>query len=143
MSWTLLTRIAADLSAVGEVGREMKELGNRAGLSADVLIGVELAVCEAINNAIVHAVKDSPDAWISISGEFSSGELVVLVMDEGSPVPEDVLAGVSQENLNQEPASEIENLRTSGWGLDMIDALCAEWSFQSIDGLNTFRLVFR
>ncbi len=128
---------------MGAVGRNIKDLSADAGLGPEVQIRVELAVCEAINNAIVHGLKDIENADVVITAEISPGQLEVLVQDEGSPIPQSVLGGMSQQNLDRELSSEVAELPVSGWGLDMIDALCAEWNFHSTEGINTFRLVFR
>jgi serine/threonine-protein kinase RsbW/stage II sporulation protein AB (anti-sigma F factor) len=62
------------------------EFATNAGLPATLEHDVRLCVSEALSNAVLHAFRDRPDGdlgTVSVSAEAGSGELVVLVGDDG------------------------------------------------------------
>jgi len=134
--------IAARLAAVGPVCLALRELAQEAGLSPEIQMAVELAVCEAINNAIVHALKDHRSAAVEIEIVIEAGRLEVFVREHGREIPAGVIANIDESNLDPGLDCDVASLATSGRGLHMIDALCSEWNYHSAKGVNTFSLYF-
>lgn len=44
---------------------------------------VELAVGEAVGNAVLHAYRDGADGRIAVAGAIEAGQLVITVSDQG------------------------------------------------------------
>jgi serine/threonine-protein kinase RsbW/stage II sporulation protein AB (anti-sigma F factor) len=78
--------LSRDYSAVaGSVPaarRALVDVAREAGAEADRLEAVALAVSEALTNAVVHAYPDRPGE-IKVSAWTASGELVVVISDDG------------------------------------------------------------
>jgi serine/threonine-protein kinase RsbW/stage II sporulation protein AB (anti-sigma F factor) len=72
----------ADPESVPAVRRALAELATEAGASQEQLAAVQLAVSEAMTNAVVHAYGDEPGP-IYVSADLASDELWVLVADDG------------------------------------------------------------
>ena len=60
------------------------EFASRLGASNTVVESVRLAVSEAVSNVVVHGYRDGPAGPVTVSAEAEDGELVVIVLDEGT-----------------------------------------------------------
>lgn len=60
---------------------ELGRLGQKAGISTDVMHDITTAIVEAVNNAQTHAYPEKGD--ITVRMTISNGELVIEVVDEG------------------------------------------------------------
>ena len=134
--------IDACLGAVASVCLAIKDLAMEAGLSAEIQMALELAVCEAVNNAIVHALDNQPQEKVTIETEVQPGKLDIYIRERGTAIPLCVLNNIDEANLDPGTECHLDHLPTSGRGLHMIDALCHEWNYHSAEGVNTFHLVF-
>src|SRR4051812_42552402 len=63
--------------------REVAAYAQRAGLDADGVADVRLAVSEAATNAVVHGYRDSRDGELNVVAYVADEELVVIVADAG------------------------------------------------------------
>ncbi len=134
--------IDASLGAVGPVCLELKNLAMEAGLSVEIQMALELAVCEAVNNAIVHALDNQPQAKVAIETKVQPGKLEIYIRESGTAIPANILKNIDEAHLDPGAECHHTNLPTSGRGLHMIDALSHEWNYHSDGGINTFHLVF-
>jgi anti-sigma regulatory factor (Ser/Thr protein kinase) len=85
---TLELRLDAVPASVTEARRRAAEYARRVGAEAE---GVELAVAEAVANAVVHGFTDRPRGTVVVLAGLDSGALVIRVTDDGSgmrPNPE-------------------------------------------------------
>ena len=63
--------------------RAVTEFALSAGATREELDAIRLAVSEAVTNAVVHAYPDGPGR-VYVSAAMASGELWVLIADDGS-----------------------------------------------------------
>ena len=68
-------------ASVTDARRRAAEYARDAGAEAE---GVELAVAEAVANAVVHGFTDRPSGTVTLSAELEANGLVVSVSDDGS-----------------------------------------------------------
>jgi anti-sigma regulatory factor (Ser/Thr protein kinase) len=71
-------------ASVAEARRAVADFAAEAGVGADTLAAVRVAVSEAVNNAILHAYLDAPEAGpVHITAECDENSMWVAVSDEG------------------------------------------------------------
>ncbi len=75
--------VPARSGEVAGIRRAVGLLGRRAGLDADRLAHVALAVGEACSNAVVHAYADRETGLLHVTADLMAGGLHVVVADEG------------------------------------------------------------
>jgi serine/threonine-protein kinase RsbW len=68
--------------SVPELRRDIEALARRHRATPEQLDAIRLAVSEAGSNAVLHAYRDQPGR-LEVTAAVSSGELSVLVADEG------------------------------------------------------------
>ena len=68
-------------ASVTEARKRAAEYARDAGAEAE---GVELAVAEAVANAVVHGFTDRPSGTVTLSATLDADALVVSVIDDGS-----------------------------------------------------------
>ena len=101
-------RLASRLEAVGEAAAAISEFMARHGISEDVAFGVDMAVREAVTNAIVHGNKLDNEKSIEIKLRNTPSSFEITVEDQGAGFnPNDVPDPTSEENI----------LKTSGRGI--------------------------
>jgi len=111
--------IDRDLNAVSELSLAVK------ALAATVLdefgaASVELALVEALNNAIKHGSIHGREAErISVTADIETGALVIEVIDKVSGIPQEMLDKAEAHILDVEP-EKIMDLSTGGRGLSII-----------------------
>jgi len=69
-------------SGVGAMRREVAAFAGRAGMGADGVGDVQLAVSEAATNAVVHAYRES-DGHLHVRAHVDAMELIIVVVDTG------------------------------------------------------------
>ena len=115
--------IRGDLSQIPTaLGRLGSYLAVR-GVSEETWKGIELAVAEALNNAVIHGCKGREDEGVTIQWNWSDLTLVVTVHDPSNFMPENVSA-----NLPDDPLSE------DGRGHFLMATLMDEVSHLRVDG---------
>lgn len=73
-------------SAVGSLRRRTVEFAAAAGASAEMTQAIELAVSEAVTNAVLHAYAGREPGEVRVGCEVSGGDILVEVYDDGAGV---------------------------------------------------------
>jgi stage II sporulation protein AB (anti-sigma F factor) len=63
--------------------RTVADYAHELGATPDELDGIKLAVSEAMTNAVMHAYRHNGSGHVHVSAALASGELWVLVSDDG------------------------------------------------------------
>lgn len=96
------------IDSVGEAAAAVSQFLNRIGVAEDVAFGVDMAVREAVTNAVVHGNKLDDAKVVELKLRNTPAVFEITVHDEGSGFnPNDVPDPTKDENL----------LRTSGRGI--------------------------
>ena len=96
------------VESIEEAARAADEAARRAGLTDEALFGLDMAVREAVTNAVLHGNRRDEAKPVEISFESRGGEFVVTVRDRGEGFdPVRVADPTAAENL----------LKTSGRGI--------------------------
>ena len=96
------------IEAVGEAAAAVSQYMNRLGISEDVAFGVDMAVREAVTNAVVHGNKLDNAKFVEIKLAQTPEGFEIRVHDQGTGFnPNDVPDPTKDENI----------LKTSGRGI--------------------------
>jgi serine/threonine-protein kinase RsbW len=120
-------RFPSRIKAVDEVASAVSELLNRAGISDDVVWGIEMAVREAVTNAVLHGNKLDESKFIEVSLRSFPGTFEIAVHDQGPGFnPSEIPDPTKEENI----------LKTSGRGIFFMRNFMDEvdWSIRSKGG---------
>jgi serine/threonine-protein kinase RsbW len=122
-------RFPSRIEAVGEAATAISEFMTRHGISEEVAFGVDMAVREAVTNAVVHGNKLDTNKLVEIKLRNTPKTFEINVHDQGSGFnPDDVPDPTKDENL----------LRTSGRGIFFMRNFMDEvdWSADPNGGTN-------
>jgi len=128
-------RFASRVKAIDEAAAAVTEFLSRVDVSEDVAFGIDMAVREAVTNAVVHGNKLDETKFIELSLKTLSGALEITVHDEGSGFnPNEVPDPTQKENI----------LKTSGRGIFFMRNFMDEvdWSINPKGG-TTARMIKR
>lgn len=101
-------KLPSRIDSVGEAAAAVSEFLNRLGVTEDVAFGVDMAVREAVTNAVVHGNKLDDAKVVELKLRNTPAVFEITVHDQGSGFnPNDVPDPTKDENL----------LRTSGRGI--------------------------
>ena len=101
-------RFASRIEAVAEAAAAVSEFLSRAGVGEDVAFGIDMAVREAVTNAVLHGNKLDETKFAELSLKSLPGVLEVTVHDQGPGFnPSDIPDPTEDENI----------LKTSGRGI--------------------------
>jgi serine/threonine-protein kinase RsbW len=101
---TLPSRIESVEEAAGSIAVILK----RSGLTDDIVFAVDMAVREAVTNAVLHGNQQDEKKFVHVITRTSPDRLEISVHDEGAGFnPEDVPDPTDSENI----------LKTSGRGI--------------------------
>lgn len=96
------------VEAVGEAAAAVSEFINRLGIPEDVAFGVDMAVREAVTNAVVHGNKLDNAKVVGLKLRNTPEVLEITVHDQGTGFnPNDIPDPTKEENI----------LKTSGRGI--------------------------
>lgn len=117
------------IETVGEAAAAVSEYLNRLGIAEDVAFGIDMAVREAVTNAVIHGNKLDDAKIVEVRLTNTPEGLGISVHDQGTGFnPNDVPDPTKDENL----------LRTSGRGIffmrNFMDQV--EWSAGAQGGTN-------
>src|SRR5215210_7117254 len=76
--------IPPDPRQIGVVRREVATFASRVGMDSPALTDVQVAVSDAVTNAILHAAGARVAGCVRVAAEDAGDELVVRVRDAGS-----------------------------------------------------------
>jgi serine/threonine-protein kinase RsbW len=103
-----LFRFPSSIEAVNEAAASVAGILNNLGTTDDLKFAVDMAVREAVTNAVVHGNRLDEAKAVVLQVLTSSDALEILIDDEGSGFkPEDVPDPTAAENI----------LKTSGRGI--------------------------
>lgn len=101
-------RFASRIEAVAEAAAAVSEFLNRVGIGEDVAFGIDMAVREAVTNAVLHGNKLDSAKIAEVDLKKTSGRLEINVSDQGKGFnPTEIADPTKPENL----------LKTSGRGI--------------------------
>src|SRR5512135_398591 len=105
--------LASNPKSIARVEPFLKKLNHNLHLDEIQIHKLMISLTEAVNNAIVHGNRTSPDKKVSITCELLPGWLLILVNDQGKGFkPEDVRNPLKKENLHRETGRGIFLMRT-------------------------------
>ena len=122
-------RFPSRIEAVGEAAAAVSEFMNRLGISEDVAFGVDMAVREAVTNAVVHGNKLDDAKVVELKLKNTPELFEINVRDQGNGFsPSEVPDPTKDENI----------LRTSGRGIFFMRNFMDEvaWSADPQGGTN-------
>ena len=123
--------ISSDLENLRIVEKEIDEITVSANISHTCYGKILVAVLEAVNNAIAHGNKFSPEKPVNISLKFTKNKFSVIVKDKGTGfLPENVPDPTLPENIE----------KISGRGVFLMMKLADEVKFNKKG--NSVTLVF-
>jgi len=125
-------RFASRIEAVAEAAAAVSEFLSRAGISEDVAFGIDMAVREAVTNAVLHGNKLDEKKFVEIGLKTLPETLEITVHDQGRGFnPNSIPDPTQAENI----------LKTSGRGIffmrNFMDEV--EWT-PNPDGGTTVRM---
>ena len=114
-------RFPSRIEAVSEAAAAVSEFLNRLGIDEGIAFGVDMAVREAVTNAVLHGNKLNEAKIVDLKLRNSPEAFEIIVHDQGQGFnPNDVPDPTKEENI----------LKTSGRGIffmrNFMDAV--EWS---------------
>ncbi|HEY2973813.1 MAG TPA: ATP-binding protein [Pyrinomonadaceae bacterium] len=105
---TIELRLPSRMKAVDEAAAAVAEFMNRLGIAEDVAFGVDMAVREAVTNAVLHGNKLDDAKEVGLKLRNTSEVFEISVHDQGSGFdPNEVPDPTRDENI----------LKTSGRGI--------------------------
>lgn len=128
-------RLPSRIEAVNEAAASVARILNDLGTSEDINFGVDMAVREAVTNAVLHGNKQDESKSVDLQITTSLEAIEILVHDQGVGfTPEDVPDPTAAENI----------MKTSGRGIFFMRNFMDEvdWLIQPKGG-TTVRLMKR
>jgi serine/threonine-protein kinase RsbW len=128
-------RLPSRIEAVNEAADSVARILNNLGTSEDINFGIDMAVREAVTNAVLHGNKQDESKSVELQIVTSPEAVEILIHDQGSGfTPEDVPDPTAAENI----------LKTSGRGIFLMRNFMDEvhWLIQPKGG-TTVRLIKR
>lgn len=96
------------IDTVAAAAAAVAEFVGRSGVSDDAAFGIDMAVREAVTNAVLHGNRQADDKVVEITLKSSPDAVEIIVHDQGPGFnPEEVPDPTAQENI----------LKTSGRGI--------------------------
>jgi len=123
------------IETVAEVAAAVAEFVTRSGVSEDAAFGIDMAVREAVTNAVVHGNRQSEDKVVGIVLKNLPDAVEISVHDQGPGFnPNEVPDPTAEENI----------LKTSGRGIFFMRSFMDEvdW-FLPPEGGTTVRMLKR
>ncbi|HYE14670.1 MAG TPA: ATP-binding protein [Pyrinomonadaceae bacterium] len=101
-------RIPSRVEAIDEAAAAVADAARRAGFAEDALFGIDLAVREAVTNAVLHGNRRDESKEVEVGVSSAGAEMVVTVRDRGEGFDASQVA---------DPTSEENLLKSSGRGI--------------------------
>lgn len=128
-------RLPSRLEAVAEAAAAVAGVVGRSGIDENTAFGIDMAVREAVTNAVLHGNKQNEKKIVAITVKVSSTELEINVHDQG--------AGFNPDTV-PDPTKDENLLKTSGRGIFFMRNFMDEvnWTIRP-DGGTTVRMTKR
>ena len=101
-------KLPSRIEAVAEAAAAVAGFVSRSGIDESAAFGIDMAVREAVTNAVLHGNKQDESKFVAVSLKGSEASLEIKVHDEGP--------GFNPE-LVPDPTEEENLLKTSGRGI--------------------------
>jgi len=120
-------RFASRIGAVEEAAGAVAEFLSRLGVGEDIAFGVDMAIREAVTNAILHGNKLDETKFADVSLKSLPGAFEITVHDQGT--------GFDPSGI-PDPTEAQNILKTSGRGIFFMRSLMdeVEWTIDSKGG---------
>jgi len=112
-------------------------------IDSDGRHSVELAVVEAVNNSIIHAYQSESGNSVDVTFEYQADSLSIRIKDYGVPMPKNVAIRLAGREVTRKLDVPKNDLPESGWGIELLKAICDKVSYQSLHSGNTISLSFK
>ncbi len=128
-------KLPSRIEAVAEAAAAVAGVVSRSGIDENAAFGIDMAVREAVTNAILHGNKEDESKFVEVTLKSSDASLEIKVHDEGP--------GFNPESV-PDPTKEENILKTSGRGIFFMRTFMdeVEW-FIRPEGGTTVRMVKR
>ena len=92
--------LASRIDSIAEAATAAAQVATRLGFSEEALFGIDMAVREAVTNAVLHGNREDEDKFVEVTFADSPDELTISVRDEGTGFdPETVADPTVAQNL--------------------------------------------
>ena len=135
--------IDSDMRQVQHVGEAVRGLCSQLDLADVKPSSVELAVVEAVNNSIEHAYRSETGNSIDVAFEYDEDCLHIRIQDYGFPMPKSIAGQLAGEATMPSANVDFDALPESGWGVQLLKAVCNDVSYDRIKSCNTLSLSFK
>ena len=105
---TVELKLPSRIEAIGEAAAAVADAARRLGFAEDALFGIDLAVREAVTNAVLHGNKQDERVPVEVGMAGDEARLTVTVRDRG--------AGFDHSHL-PDPTADENILKASGRGI--------------------------
>jgi serine/threonine-protein kinase RsbW len=110
---TVELKLPSRIESIDEAAGAAADAARRLGFAEDALFGVELAVREAVTNAVVHGNRQDESKPVEVGLSGTDAELVITVRDRGEGFdPERVADPTAAENILKASGRGILFMRT-------------------------------
>lgn len=128
-------KLPSRIEAIDEAANAVAGVVNRSGISEETAYGIDMAVREAIANAVIHGNKLDETKFVEINVKSSPESFEISVHDQGQ--------GFNPETIS-DPTKEENILKSSGRGIffmrNFVDEV--DWSISPTGG-TTVRMIKR
>ncbi|MGH9968024.1 MAG: ATP-binding protein [Pyrinomonadaceae bacterium] len=128
-------KLPSRIEAIEEAANAVARVVNRSGISEETAYGIDMAVREAIANAVIHGNKLDETKLVEINVKSSPESFEISVHDQGQ--------GFNPETIS-DPTKEENILKSTGRGIffmrNFVDEV--DWSI-SPEGGTTVRMIKR
>ena len=105
---TIQLNLPSRIDSIAKAAEAAAEAARRAGLGEDAAFGLDMAVREAVTNAVLHGNRQDESKQVELTFEETGGALSVTVRDQGT--------GFDLDSI-PDPTDEQNLLKASGRGI--------------------------
>jgi serine/threonine-protein kinase RsbW len=110
---TVELKLPSRIESISEAAGAVADAARRLGFREDALFGIDLAVREAVTNAVLHGNRQDESAPVEVGMTGTEAALVVTVRDQGKGFdPTHVADPTAEENLRKASGRGILFMRT-------------------------------
>ena len=125
---TVELKLPSRIESISEAAEAVADAARRLGFADDALFGIDLAVREAVTNAVLHGNRQDEATPVEIGMTGTEASLVVTVRDRGTGFdPTRVADPTAEENI----------LKASGRGILFMRTFMDEVAWESPEGGGT------